>query len=84
MPDVERQVRDFKTRIQTAQKQRAFAEHEREVAQAAADQALRQLWEEFSVDSIQQAMVLVQQLETAVAVECSKVEDQLVVAEGSA
>lgn len=83
MTDIDYQVRDLKTRIETAQGKRLTADHEQRVAQAAADQAMKQLKVEFGCESIEQAQVLLEQLEAALDTECHKVADQLAVAEGS-
>lgn len=81
MPDIDYVVREIKARIETVRAQRAGAEHEQQVASAAAEQALRQLKEEFGVGNPEEAMKLLQRLEADAKAECAKVEEQLAVAE---
>jgi hypothetical protein len=82
MPDIDYQLRDIKGRIEEAQARRAGAEHEQRVAMVTAENALTQIKAEFGCADIEQAKVLLQQLEAAASAECLKVEDQLAVAEG--
>jgi len=81
--DIDYQVRELKSRIETARGKRITADHEQRVAQAAADQAVKQLQDEFGCADVEQAKVFLSQLEAALDAECLKVADQLAVAEGN-
>lgn len=64
MSNADQQVNELKTKIETAQRQRARAEADQDAARAAADKALAQLKAEFGVSTVDEAKAMMTELQS--------------------
>jgi hypothetical protein len=82
MTELDEEVRLLRQRIEQTGRARVLAEHERDMAQAAARQAAQQLQDEFGVTSLEEAKTQLVRLEDEARAECRRVESALAVVEG--
>jgi len=75
--DLDMKVSEIKTRLTAAHRARARAEHERDAALAAAQEAQTQLREEFGVATTEQAKALLASLEAKLAEQLATLDAQL-------